>query len=788
MTEQQSSSSPHFTIYTIFREYFIVLLAPFLLLAPVLFTGQALFWGTPALQFVPWWWEAWEQVRQGILPLWNPLNGMGAPLLANYQMAFFYPPNWLLLPLAALAGPAGIAWGYTWLAAIHLAWAGLGMAFLLRQMRFGWLAQVMGGMAFGLSGYLVGRLGFFSMTWVASWLPWMLFFIEKRFSMSEIRAQKFHLGLPFGLSICVAMQLLAGHAQLAWYSLLLAGTWTVVGLWRMGLWRRAFSLLLGAGLAVVLGAVTAAVQLVTTFEYLSVSQRSNTVQYDEVMRYSLWPWRAITIFSPDFFGNPGDGTFWGYASYWEDHIYAGMVPLLLALATLVLVGKGILRREKRTDHWKISLFVWILMFVTLVLALGQNTPVFPFLYHFIPSFDMFQAPARYLIWMAVGLPVLAAVGIEHWRCPTGKGLYWFRLGTAGAFAITLGAGLTWLTQEGIRLTFIRSTALTGIWGLGFGLLTLVIPLVEKRGYQKYWRASVIAWTLFDLLAAGWLLNPGTDLSFYDSIPGLQMSIQQPEREGRQFMLEREEYELKFSRFLRFKDFRPLEDWRFLRYTRVPNLNLLDGTASVNNFDPLIPARYARWMAELENRSPGELKSWMEMMGVSTIIKIDAREAVGVRLDPVDEGSRWRWYSCIQAVESEEDAWQAIQEHLSRIPSSQQPLVIEGWQGGQEASCSQPAAEMIVVEEKANQVQLRIRAPSEGWVFQADTWYPGWSARLNGKPIPLYRANYLFRAVHAPAGESILEIYYTPRGFYLGCLFSILGLFVLFVILFKNKGI
>ena len=66
-----------------------------ILLSPVLFTGKALFWGTSAAQFISWWKWAFDTILSGHLPLWNPLVGMGAPLIANYQSALFYPPNWL---------------------------------------------------------------------------------------------------------------------------------------------------------------------------------------------------------------------------------------------------------------------------------------------------------------------------------------------------------------------------------------------------------------------------------------------------------------------------------------------------------------------------------------------------------------------------------------------------------------------------------------------------------------------------------------------------------------------
>ncbi len=75
----------------------LVILGPFLLFGRMLIRGEVLFWGTPLLQFVPWRQFAFQTLRQGYLPLWNPLLGMGAPLMANYQTALLYPPNFLIL-------------------------------------------------------------------------------------------------------------------------------------------------------------------------------------------------------------------------------------------------------------------------------------------------------------------------------------------------------------------------------------------------------------------------------------------------------------------------------------------------------------------------------------------------------------------------------------------------------------------------------------------------------------------------------------------------------------------
>src|SRR3972149_2479106 len=151
-----------------------ILIAPVILLAPLLFTAKAMFWGTTALQFIPWRYFAWETIREGILPLWNPLVGMGAPLLANHQSALLYPPNWLLFLLDEIGGVGWAAWGQGLLVAVHLAWAGAGMYLLANKLGLSDLAQTISGLAFGLSGYLVARSGFLSINSAVAWLPWVL--------------------------------------------------------------------------------------------------------------------------------------------------------------------------------------------------------------------------------------------------------------------------------------------------------------------------------------------------------------------------------------------------------------------------------------------------------------------------------------------------------------------------------------------------------------------------------------------------------------------------------------
>ncbi len=643
-----------------------------------------LYWGLPALQFIPWRFFAWENIQQGRLPLWNALNGMGAPLLANYQLALFYPPGWLVYGMAALGGITWLAWSHTLLVVLHLIWAGLGMARLAKKIGLQPLAQSLCGLSFGLTGYFVARGGFFSMVWAGAWIPWIFLYASDlgmpvRSEASQARQKILHLPLVFAITL----QLLAGHAQLCWYTLTLAGLWVVVGGWVNSGFRQAGSVLVKFALAGLVAAMISAVQLMPTLEYLQQSQRSAAVSYEGAMTYSFWPWRLISLFAPDFFGNPGNGNYWGYASFWEDAAYIGLVPMLLALSTFT----GLLLKKKNgqllNKFSPLNTFLWCSAGVGLLLALGKNTPIFPFLYQYVPSFDMFQAPSRFMIWFVLAFCLLAGIGVEIWRTPTGKGLYWFRLATAGMAAVTIGAILAGIFIKGdIHFSFIRAAAIAGIWGLGGGILTLSKTPVEKRGKQAVWQAAVVLWVGLDLVSAGWNLNPSLPAAFYQALEPESKSINQSVTGQRLYLSPNDEYLLKFTRFFRFDDYGLIEDASHLSQVLLPDVNLIKGIASVNNFDPLVPARYARWMDNLASLPADQVLPWLSLMNVGTVESLAIDNPLGVSFNSPGASNAFYWTNCAIASPDGEAAWTTLYREMSRLPEGQpfRKVVLEGGAG------------------------------------------------------------------------------------------------------------
>jgi hypothetical protein len=779
-----------------------ILVAPILLFAPLLFTGKVLYWGTPALQFIPWQYAAVEAIRSGELPLWNPWVGMGAPLAANYQSALFYPPNWISLGLGLVGGITWMARGQTLLVVLHLVWAGLGIARLARRLGLGVLAQTLAGLAYGLSGYLVARSGFLSINATAAWLPWVLLGAEGLVTNPGYRNYCI-------TSVSVALQLLAGHAQTAWYSLILAVMWVIYRGWNAHSHKAPIEVRLNNSIengekinsrtrlshalaalarltaAYCLGVCLAAVQLIPTAEYLLQSQRASAVDFSIAMTYSFWPWRFLGLLAPGLFGSPVTGDYWGYGNYWEDAIYIGLLPVLLALGSLLSMFGRLIARKRAADSkkddevFRLLPFLAAITILSFILALGKNTPVFAWLYRFVPTFNMFQAPTRFSLWAVFALVLLAAIGAERLKHPEKRALYWTRLGTAGAFAVTLGAGLTWYFLPGIQPTMIRAVALSGLWSLGGGLLALTAPPADRS--QCYplpaWYAVVIIWIMADLLVANWGLNPGIDADFFNHSLPMTVNLQSGGEGQRIYISSEDESELKYKRYFIFKSFDPGLPWEDLRAIRLPNMNILDRVPSANNFDPLLSGRYARWLEVVNKAKPGLASRLLNLMGVGVVEKLDSVSSYGVRYQMIPGSQRFRFVPCAYYAQNESEALANVIDLKIDLAKY---VVIEGLMLADKSLCpdAQTSADIQLISDRSNSLQVNLKVGEEGFLVVSDVWYPGWKALVDGKAVPVWRGNYLFRVVPVSAGAHTVEMIYRPASFMAGLaltLLAILGL-------------
>ena len=483
----------------------------------LLLTNRVMATGDAFTYFTPYRDYANAALRAGHLPLWNPYLFLGVPFLANPQAAVLYPLHWpfaWLDPAKSLIASMGL----------HLWLAGLGMLLYARRVAgLSWLPATASALVFSLSGFLGARVGQINQLSGIAWLPWLLWLLEE--SAGGLRVDRSdpstalqdrgprptRLGaramLAFvGLAGVVALQLLAGHTQTSFINLVglgLAAIWPGVAallVWAVARLRRTKAPLDVAALrlagrrllvmvaAVLLGACLAAPQLLPTWELSQQSIRAGGLSFREVVSFSLQPTRLLFTLLPTYGENLADR--FGTPAYAEFVAYAGVTALVLATVGVISVRRG---RRLNLPASPVGLATGLVI-AGFTLALGLYNPLTFVLYKLVPGFDLFRAPARWMILALFGLSVLAGYGLQAVPLSVAGGILRLSLRRRRALLIAgivaLGLVLLLLQQWPGPLTLV-------LW-LVVGLAATALAVGRSGGR---WRRILLAGLLLAELTA-----------------------------------------------------------------------------------------------------------------------------------------------------------------------------------------------------------------------------------------------------------------------------------------------
>jgi uncharacterized membrane protein YfhO len=91
-----------------------------------------------------------------------------------------------------------------------------------------------------------------------------------------------------------------------------------------------------------------------------------------------------------------------------------------------------------------------------------------------------------------------------------------------------------------------------------------------------------------------------------------------------------------------------------------------------------------------------------------------------------------------------------------------------------ASATTAASRPVVTYEDSRHLVIEAEAPQDGFLLLADTFYPGWTARVDGGATPVYRANLSVRGIRLPKGRHEVRFTYDAPGFMSGLLITLLS--------------
>lgn len=479
-----------------------------LFFAPVLFSDYLLAPGDGILYFLPnfyarrVWWDA---------SVWG-----GFPAVGDSQLMLWYPPailfalvkSWNAFLLSAYVLAAGFTYAYV---------------FALTRSRF---AAAVGGICYGMSGFLIAHLGHAALVHAAAWLPLFILSLEmlarrgveespskgESPGVEESRAGFSSFWYVVG-TISVACAALAGHPQIFVYTLLLGGAYALVRGWHTGRGRWLYYFL--CALLVLTGTGVACVQLVPTAELAALSLRAS-LGFAEFVSYALPLRQTPMLVFPYLFGGSPDTLYdlpyfgaWGSeAGGWgagELSGYVGLLPLLLAA-----VGFFMTRRRGRSS----LAWFWLgTCAVAFLLALGDATPLARLTYQ-LPVINKFRVPARHFMELSLGVSVLAGFGAHACleRAATGR-LLKRTLMFAASLMVAALLALIALTNQMNALaaaTLKRSLSFlpwanlaTGIPLLVFVAASATLLYWHRRPHSAPRRALLLLVLALDLASFGW---------------------------------------------------------------------------------------------------------------------------------------------------------------------------------------------------------------------------------------------------------------------------------------------
>ena len=777
-----------------------------------------------------------DSLRHRQLPLWNPYILAGVPFLAAGQHSAMYPLSVLFYLL-----PIPLAYG--WFAAIHLFLAGLFTYILARTLRVGRVGSVLSATTFMFSGFMVIRNVFPMIIAAAVWLPLILASIERiarRAEETDVNAIVYLPDVAVGAS-AFGMAFLAGHPEMYYYVSLISGLFAIWRLGRMiackiswtGTLRSAAALLFMAFLGFGLGSA----QWLPLLKLVRQSSREGGTSLEQVLGWAYPLRRVISLFVPDFFGNPShhayldlfswqvrpvtanalgdriDTVYWGIKNYVEGASYIGILPMLLALV-------AILRRKGR----HLGFFALVCL-VSLLFVFGSRLYV---LVYKLPGLNQVHSPFRWIYPYTLGLALLAGMGADVLcrKEETTDGAGWWRSWSRRLAESILPKASMW-------------AGLAVLGGLAASLLVRdrFAPLAERVMYRlalaprafsdggmfySYQFRNLLIFALA-LFLSGLLLSLRARFRLLASWGALAVILILGELFiiGKPFFAAVEPALVGYSTpAIEFLQSDP-DLYRITSYvggsekTFNANAGMFYGISDARGYDSIIPRQYADYMGIIQEQSELQYNRiapiydthadaldspLLDALNVKYVLT-NKRHAITTSGYTLVYDDEIRIYRNEEAMPRAFLVPRAISiqdaEERRRALSTLNPrevVILEEAREGAPAESVAPDFDHQVeaIEYTPNEVTITVQAPIPCFLVLADSYFEGWLAfirptdardpSLAEKSLHVYRANGAFRAVQIPAGRYVVRFKYSPNSVKFGLYLSFLSGIVLILTL------
>jgi hypothetical protein len=768
----------------------LFLILPFLAFPELIFSHHTLYWTDLSWIHFPRHIFAAEEWLAGRVPLWDPYEDTGIPLLAESQVGVLYPLSVLFLTSLSPSLELSL------FILIHFPLAAFFTFILARSLGQEPAAATIAGLAFGFGGFLMAQIPNLNIMTGTVWLPLILYAV-----IQATRRRSWPAAMLAGLP--VALQIFTAQPQVVFYTLVVVSSY---GLYRISAdfvygdnrrkrnVRYALCTALLVSIAVLSGLLLAAPQLLPTLELQQLSVRSTERGLDFLTKNSLPPVMALNLLLPSIFGNNVVG-FKGGDPFQEVFSYVGLIPLLLVCFCW--------RQRDQKD----APFFFLLLIGAVLMTLGRYTPLYEAVIQHLPGFDLFRIPSRWLMVVCLAVAILAGYGLQGMQR---KGLFnsaLLGLWLAGLVIITT-LGLAWLFRaellawssthldevsarlaatfldHGFRLDPIyqEQRLLGGMFGLRIPVVLLITNIIFALGLftllarqyltHRAFAMMVISVTAIDLVAAGGTtINPIKPAGWWWQLSGGAQYVLDHTQEMRVFPLGMGSEEATVSHLGQY-------------FPSVYHIHSAGGHGS--------SLRIARYDTFLHKADPVQAIQVIGARHLLTLGQMGADVAATYPLVYSDETSFVyenphplpRAFIVHQAIQVESPAEALAQFQIRSIDPHHTVILEANTEAPRLSPVISTAPGMAkITAEQPHLIEIEANLAEAGYLVLLDTYYPGWIATDNGDTTPIYRANYIGRAVFLPAGDHTVRFEYRPLSFRLGLLLAGLMLVAITVVAF-----
>jgi len=676
------------------------------------------------------------------LPAWNPWEGAGQPLLAQLLNGVLHPAS---IATALLGDSADL------LVVLLFALAAAGAWVAARSLGASPMAALASGLAFGLSGFVLGMASNTQYLMSAASGPWAV--------AGLVATARRPGGWAWGAAGVAALLLCGdpgGAIAFGLMGLALAG--------HAGGWR-GLGPALGAG---VLGAGLAAVQLLPSALHLADTSRGLGLAAGDLHRWALAPWRILELAAPGFLvGRPESYVAPVYAAL--DGASPDRFPFVpsafVGAATLALAAAGALRPGWASRAAGLAaVFLW--------LALGFRAGSQQLL-SWVPVWGALRYWEKMLAPFTLCAALAAAGGVDALAAGLGQPARRIALGAlavaaalALAFAVP-GSGAL-LGLDGSVAELARTRLLVGLAHATAALAALAGATVLAR--TRPTAAAGLAAAILGLAgvaASPFALHAGSRAALDATPPPLAAEAPGP----------RVVAPLGCDYAAGVGELDPIDLLNLCeRRTGRPATN---AAAGVQSLAPYTGLASTRW--ELVAGSGPLFWPIARRLATTHVLARPPASAVEAQvlgsavqgLGPpalLDGGGLlvWAlphrpWASFARAARTAPDPRAALAELARELAAGGEAVVVET------AGSLGPFAEgtVLAIDHGAEQVTVTAEAGGDGLLVVADAWAPGWRASIDGREVELLPADLLARAVRWPAGRHVLVMRYEAPGLAMG---------------------